>query len=75
MASLVEQAQAMGSLRTKTPYSKEELELVIAFLEGDVSLRQYGTVMGLTNPGSATHRISALLKHAYTKKWITINVT
>lgn len=60
--------------KTQVPYTRDELEVAMLYLQGQITLRQYGASLGYTSPGNASHRFGALIKHAIVNGWITLNV-
>lgn len=67
MNELLEKAlklSAKANASKKADFSMDELEVVIAYLEGKLKARATMTVLGYENPGNVTHKITAVLKKA-----------
>lgn len=52
--------------------SKEEIPLILAYLYGEISTREYAFALELKNPGNITHRVPVVLKEMIMRGWITI---
>lgn len=72
MKTKLEQAKEMVS-RTKTP-DKEELEVILAYLKGEITVRQAASVMSIGSAGSLTHRVSSVLHWGLKEKHIKIEL-
>ncbi len=77
MISKLERAVILSAQRHSKGYQSlkaEDLEVVLAYLEGRVSLRALMSVLGFKNPGNGTHRVGAIIKKAVEKGIIKIEV-
>ncbi len=54
------------------PCTKEEVPLLVAYLHGKVTTRQYAAALSIRYAGSITHRTPAVLKEAFKAGWITV---
>jgi len=52
----------IGYSREVRPYTKDELEVCIAYLEGQITIRQYAAAIDMKSPGQLTHRLSGLIR-------------
>lgn len=59
----------------KIVMTKDEVVLCVAYLNEEISTRQYAHAIGAKNPGNVTHRVSVLLRWAIIKGYITIKIT
>jgi hypothetical protein len=50
--------------KARVPITHEEVELVLAYLRSEITLRGYAAAMKLQNPGNVSHRIGAVLLKA-----------
>lgn len=73
--TLLDKAKELGGSRqNRIPVTKEEVEVIVAYLNGEISVRQYGHAIGIKDPGRATHRISSAMYQAVKAGWIKIQV-
>lgn len=61
-----------SSKKTKYAFSKESLELAVATLKGEITVRQAAEVLGMPHPGQITHWIPTMLRAGVTKGLIEI---
>lgn len=54
------------------PFTKEEVPVLIAYLKGEISTRQYCHALDINHPGSITHRASSVLKQAVINGWVEL---
>lgn len=59
---------------SKMIIDKKEMPLMMAYLNGEVSTREYAHALGVVNAGSVTHRVPVVLKEALLRGWITIKL-
>lgn len=62
---------SVGRARVLTP-TEEELDVVVAYLKGEVTVRQACAVLGMLGPGSFTHRTTAVLHWGLENKLIKL---
>jgi hypothetical protein len=62
--SLVERAKAIPSTQRKTSITKEEIELAVAWMKGDVTTSQVSRMMN-TAPSNTIARMGSWLREAY----------
>lgn len=70
--TLLEQAKSFTT-RKREP-DMEELEVVLAYLRGEITVRQAASVMHMAGAGNFTHRIASVLHWALAQKLITISL-
>jgi hypothetical protein len=44
------------------PPTRDELEVIIAYLKGEITIRAYAVALGIKNPGNASHRVGPVLR-------------
>lgn len=67
MKTLLERAKSRSIIkRPKRDIRKGELELVLAYIRGEIALHQYGHAIGWKDKhnGSMTHRIGSVIRQA-----------
>ena len=74
MTNLLKKAKEYSSENAgrNLPVLEEEVDLVLAYLQGEISTRGYAHAVGLHHPGQVTHRVSVVLRHAIHNKLVTI---
>lgn len=70
--SLLEQAKRLSIRnKVKTPITAEQVELVVAYLQGELSLQAVSKVLNVTGASSYS-RIHSILLHGVSNGWIEI---
>lgn len=72
MSTLLEKAKAISPYKydplehsPESPKTKEEFELLEAYLKGEITTRQAVSALGFKNSGNLTHWLGKELKYLY----------
>lgn len=68
--TLLQKAKKTSS--TTKPIDKEELEVIIAYLNGEITVRQAVSVLKLRGVGNFSHRIGPVLRFGLINKLFAI---
>lgn len=71
--TLLEKAKAIKSKKWGEPISYQDLELVLSFLDGEITYRQFGECLGKSY-GATPGKVIVVLKQAIKMKAIEIKV-
>jgi hypothetical protein len=63
--SLLEEAKSIRRIQPKSEYSKEEIDLIIAYLNGEVTSSQVQRALKLKNQGSVVNYLLQGIRFAY----------
>lgn len=63
--SLLEEAKSIRRIQPKSEYSKEEIDLIIAYLNREVTTTQIQKVVKLKAPGSVNNYVLQGIRFAY----------
>lgn len=74
MNKLIEKALRATDTTRTVPATKEEAELAVAYLRGEITIRQYAKAFDRSDAGFASHRISAVLRQAVQNGWLSIKL-
>lgn len=75
---LLEKALSIQRLHTgpkpEVPITRDEVNLVMAYFDGEITLRQYAAAIGMKNPGNISHRISVIMLRGIEAGWIKVTL-
>jgi hypothetical protein len=76
MNILLKKAKAVkvGDRKTKTIITKDHVELVLAYLTGDITIKAMGIALDKKNPGNSTHFVPKMLKVGIQKGWLEVKL-
>jgi hypothetical protein len=73
MATLLEIAKAEQPAALNNPERiQEEKELLVAYLKGELTVRQVVKAMGWKNPGQVTHWLGKWLRYLYVEGKVNV---
>lgn len=73
MNKLLEKAKEAQDKRTKLPITKDEIEMALAVIKGDIPVLAYGKALGIKGNTHPSYRIVMALKEGY-KRGILIDL-